>query len=63
MDRQSEIEALGYTVNVMWECELRRELQESPETKDFFDTVAIHDPLEPREGFFGGMFYIFSVFF
>ena len=61
MERQRELEALGYTVTVKWECDLRKELHESPEMKDFFDNAAIYEPLDPREGFFGGTLFLCSI--
>ena len=54
MDRQRELEDLGYTVTVMWECDLRCELQHDPEMKAYFANCGIHEPLNVREGFFGG---------
>ena len=44
----------GYRVRVMWECELKRELNANPEMKAFFNTVELNAPMDPREAFYGG---------
>ena len=38
----------------MWECDLKKELKRNREMKEFFDSVKILDPLDPRDAFFGG---------
>ncbi len=40
----------GFDVIEMWECDLRKELEENEEIEKY-DLV---DPLEPRDAFFGG---------
>lgn len=50
MDRKKEIEAMGYTVIGVWECEYRRQLRSDPDMKDFIDSIEIMEPMDPREG-------------
>ena len=45
---------LGYTVQVLWECEFHQQLATNPEMKDFVRNLNLDTPLEPRHGFFGG---------
>ena len=37
-----------------WGCELKKELEEDEEMKQFFDQNEIMDPLQPRDAFYGG---------
>ena len=53
-DRQRALERAGYKVRTMWECELKQQLQRDPEMKQFFDTVPVLEPMNPRDGFYGG---------
>ena len=46
--------AKGCTIRSIWECELRAQMKADPEMKQFIDSVQLHDPLDPREAFFGG---------
>lgn len=43
-----------YTVVEKWECDLREELKDNPEMKEFFTGIKIPEPLDPRESFYGG---------
>ena len=45
---------LGYTVQVLWECEFHQQLATNPEMKDFVRNLSLDTPLEPRHGFLGG---------
>nr|DAC81407.1 TPA_asm: PolB-C [Rhodactis coral adintovirus] len=45
---------LGYTVEVMWECEFRQQLQSNAELAEFVKQLTFDAPLEPRDAFFGG---------
>ena len=38
----------------MWECDLKRELEENEEMRCYFEEYDLVDPLEPRDAFFGG---------
>ena len=59
MNREGRLRQAGYKVESIWECEWRRELAEGG-TADMYatyvaeDMVSIRDPLDPREGLFGG---------
>jgi hypothetical protein len=44
----------GYTVRVMWECDFMRELNTNGLMQMYFDDCDLHEPLDPREAFFGG---------
>jgi G:T-mismatch repair DNA endonuclease (very short patch repair protein) len=55
MDRQRDLETRGYTVRVMWECELDRLLKSDKAMAAYFKNVLIHEPLDPRHAFFGGL--------
>lgn len=44
-----------YDVEVMWECELKRQLRENPERRQIYDSIFIPQPLDPRrDGLRGG---------
>lgn len=44
----------GYNMVEKWECELQCELKKNSEMKDFFNSLNLQEPLEPRHGLFGG---------
>ena len=44
----------GLNVVEMWECDLKRELEEDEEIRSYFEGYDLVDPLEPRDAFFGG---------
>ena len=46
----------GFTVHEMWECEFRRQLQESPEIETYtrLHPLLSLTPLNPRDAFYGG---------
>ena len=44
----------GFSVVEMWECDLKRELEEDEEIRGYFEKYDLVDPLEPRDAFFGG---------
>ena len=48
------LEDHGFVVVQKWECELKKELEEDEEMKQFFDEYEIVDPLQPRDAFYGG---------
>ena len=48
------LEDHGFEVVQKWECELKKELKEDEEMKQFFDEYEIVDPLQPRDAFYGG---------
>ncbi len=56
MRRQHELACEGYTVEIIWECEFNRMIKTDPKLKEFIAKVNVHDPLDPRDGFFGGTF-------
>ncbi|XP_052122767.1 uncharacterized protein LOC127749286 [Frankliniella occidentalis] len=55
-ERRELLEAQGYTVVSMWECEWKRQKQMDAEVSAFVEAhpVALEDPLDPREAFYGG---------
>ena len=54
VEKVETIKNLGYVVKEFWECEVNRMLEQDPEMKLFFDSVEIQDPIDPRDGFYGG---------
>lgn len=54
LQRCDYLRAQGYTVIEKWECELKKELAENHEMREYFDSLTISEPLEPRQALFGG---------
>ena len=54
LDKKGYLEQQGYEVIEKWECQLLKELRQDPEMKAFFDAQQMQEPLNPRNGFFGG---------
>ena len=54
MKKVNYLENHGFEVVQKWECELKKELKEDEEMKQFFDEYEIVDPLQPRDAFYGG---------
>ena len=44
----------GLEVVQKWGCELKKDLEEDEELKQFFEQYEIIDPLQPRDAFYGG---------
>ncbi len=44
----------GISIVEMWECDLKRELEEDERMRSYFEEYDLVDPLEPRDAFFGG---------
>ena len=44
----------GFNVVEVWECDIKRELEQNEEMRRYFDNYDLTDPLEPRDAFFGG---------
>ena len=44
----------GFKVEQKWECELKKELDQDKEMKQFFEEHEIVDSLQPRDAFYGG---------
>ena len=44
----------GFNVVEVWECDIKRELEQDEEMRRYFDNYDLTDPLEPRDAFFGG---------
>ena len=44
----------GYNIEEMWECDLKRKLDEDEEMRHHFEEHDLVDPLQPRDAFFGG---------
>ena len=38
----------------VWECDIRKELEQDEDMKTYFDNYDLVDPLEPRDAFLGG---------
>ena len=44
----------GFNVVEVWECDIKRELEQDEGMRRYFDNYDLTDPLEPRDAFFGG---------
>ena len=44
----------GFNVVQVWECDIKRELEQNEEMRRCFDNYNLADPLEPRDAFIGG---------
>ncbi len=44
----------GLNIVEMWECDLKRELEEDEGMRCYFEGHSLVDPLAPRDAFFGG---------
>ena len=44
----------GFNIVEMWECNLKKELEEDEEMRCYFEEYDLVDPLQPRDAFFGG---------
>ena len=54
LDKKKYLQDNGYKYVCKWECDFRREIDESTELKTFIQTLEFVSPLEPREAFYGG---------
>jgi len=52
--RMKLLQALGYNVIEMWECEWTHLKQTSPDIQTYVDSLQFVDPLNPRDAFCGG---------
>ena len=52
--KKGELEAMGYTVITKWECHWNEEIEENGELKSYIDSLELVDPLNARDGLFGG---------
>ena len=43
----------GYNVMELWECDMKRELEEDEDMKHYFDHYHFTNPLEPRDALYG----------
>ena len=50
----NQLQAAGFHVKVMWECDYLKARKENPQLKEFVNTFELVSPLEPRDAFFGG---------
>ncbi|CAB3982021.1 DNA polymerase [Paramuricea clavata] len=54
MEKISYLKDHGFGVIEVWECDIRKELEQDEDLKTSFDNYDLVDPLEPRDAFFGG---------
>ena len=54
LDKKMYLQENGYKYICKWECDFKRESEESTELKTFVKTLEFVKPLEPREAFYGG---------
>ena len=68
MNRQGRIEDMGFSVEAIWACDWREEMQHDEETKYFLsfldlDLRDVRDPLNARDGLYGGRVDVFQMYF
>ena len=54
VEKNSYLKDHGFVVIEVWECGIKKELDQDNNMKAFFDSYDLIEPLEPRDGFFGG---------
>ena len=54
MQKTLYLKERGFNVVEVWECDIKRELEQDEEMRRYFDNYDLTDPLEPRDAFFGG---------
>ena len=54
VEKTSYLRGRSFNVIEMWECEMKRELEQDDDMRSYFDNYKLIDLLEPREAFFGG---------
>jgi len=54
LKRTRNLQDAGYTVEEFWSCDVKRTLRENAEIRDFCAGLKIYNPLDAREGFYGG---------
>ena len=54
MQKTLYLKERGFNVVQVWECDVKRELEQNEEVKSYFHNYGLRDPLEPRDAFFGG---------
>ena len=52
--KRRTLEAQGFTVVTVWECDWDRDTKSNDELKQFLATYEVVEPLNPRHAFFGG---------
>ena len=54
MQKTLYLKERGFNVIEVWECDIKRELEQNEDMKSYFDNYDLTDPLEPRDALFGG---------
>lgn len=54
LEKTSYLKGAGFNVVEVWECEIKKELEHDEDMKAYFVNYDMVDPLEPRDGFYGG---------
>lgn len=54
LKRLAFIESEGYKVNVIWECDFKKEMEENSNLKAFVEAQHVTTPLKPVDTLFGG---------
>lgn len=54
LHRKSYIVNAGYDLEEIWECDFKKNLRRNPDMKRYVDQLTIHEPLNPRDAFYGG---------
>ena len=54
VEKTSYLKDHGFSMIEVWECDIKKELEQDEDMKSSFDSYDLVDPLEPRDAFFGG---------
>uniref|UniRef100_A0AC35GBJ0 DNA-directed DNA polymerase n=1 Tax=Panagrolaimus sp. PS1159 TaxID=55785 RepID=A0AC35GBJ0_9BILA len=54
MIRENEIRDMGYKIEHVWECEVRKELKVNDKMREYFENIILGGSINPRDAFFGG---------
>ncbi|XP_070548905.1 uncharacterized protein [Ptychodera flava] len=53
-DKMRFLRCHGFRVIEKWECDFKKEIHENQELQEFVKSLDLHEPLHPRDAFFGG---------
>lgn len=61
MNRVEEIRKWGYTVETVWECEVKNEINRDLAMAEHFNDMCVRGRIDPRDAFFGGITQAFKM--
>lgn len=62
-EKVTALRQAGYNVKVQWECQWRSFLRQSPEAQAFLKAHPPHQPLDPRDAFYGGRTNAYQLYY